>query len=272
MIDSETLDAAEFLARSENRVRVLERLAAGSADRTALQEAADTSRVTLGRVLSDFEDRNWVRREGSEYRLTILGETVHEGLTAFLDAVGATHRLRDVIQYLPAAELGVPLRHLHDATVTRPTDALPSKHVHTFVQTARDSEAIRGLWSVLDFEFFRLLRRFAVDGSQDVEGVFGHDVLETVHAEFPGEYLAGLAGSEDGAVYEYSETLPGTVLLIDDVVLLFLISGNGYEGVIESSNETIRAWAEELIEGYREQSSTVDRAWLEADQTPSDAS
>lgn len=260
MSSSDSRDEAEFLVRSENRVRVLQRLVTGPADRATLQEAADTSRVTLGRILSDFEDRNWVRRHSSEYRITTLGETVCEGLGVFLDSVAATQRLRDVIEYLPVEELDVPLRHLHDATVIRPTESLPSNHVHSLFRIANDAEEIRGLWSVVDMELFRLNRDWAVDGDASVEFVFGHDILETYRSEFPGRYLAELTRSPDGAVYEHDEASPGTVLLIDDIVLLLLIGENGYEGAIESADPTIRAWAADLIERYRDRSTEVDPA------------
>lgn len=259
---SDSRDEAEFLVRSENRVRVLQRLATGPTDRAALQEAADTSRVTLGRVLSDFEDRNWIRRHGSEYRITMLGKTVCEGLSVFLDSVTATQRLRDVIEYLPTSELDVPLRHLHDATITRPTESLPSNHVHSLFQIANEATQIRGLWSVVDIELFRLNRRWAVEGGASVEFVFGHNVLETYRSEFPGRNLAELAASPDGVVYEYEEAVPGTVLIFDDVVFLLLIGESGYEGAIESTNATIRAWAADLIEDYRKQSTEVDPASL----------
>lgn len=68
------LDDVEYLARSANRVRVLETLAKGPHDRTDLQEKTGAARATLGRILGEFEERGWIRRDGAEYELMPLSD------------------------------------------------------------------------------------------------------------------------------------------------------------------------------------------------------
>lgn len=258
MADPAPLEDAEFLVRSPNRVRVLRRLAEEPADRTALQEATDVSRVTLGRVLGDFEDREWVRRRDSLYHLTALGETVVGGLETFLESVEAAQRLRPVVEYLPAGELELPLERLHDATVTRPTEAEPAKYLRSLIPAADDADRIAALWSVFDPDMLRRHRNRAVDGDTSVTFVFGADIIETARPASPGSLVAELDRAPDGEVYEYGEPLPATVLLVDGTVFLLLVGDAGYQGLIESEDEVVREWADATIRDYRERSRRID--------------
>lgn len=257
MTDSAPLDDAEFLVRSANRVRVLRRLAAEPADRTALQEATGVSRVTLGRILGDFEDRKWVRRRESLYHLTALGAAVVEGLETFLDATEAAQRLRPVVEYLPTEDLELPLERFHDATVTRPTEAEPAKYLRSLIPAADGADRIDGLWSVFDPDMLRRHRNRVVDGGASSSFVFGRDILETARPASPGSLIAELDRAPGGAVYGYDEPLPGTILLVDGTVFLLLVGDGGYQGLIESTDDTVREWAEATIRDYRERSRRI---------------
>ena len=70
------IESIEFLARSPHRVGVLEALADGPTDRRDLTETTGASSPTVGRILADFEDRQWLVRDGPTYALTALGEYV----------------------------------------------------------------------------------------------------------------------------------------------------------------------------------------------------
>jgi hypothetical protein len=69
-----SLEDIEFLSRSPHRVRALRTLRAGPADRDDLRAATEASKATVSRLLNEFEDRNWVVRDGHEYELTDPGE------------------------------------------------------------------------------------------------------------------------------------------------------------------------------------------------------
>ena len=63
----------EFLARSANRGDVLTLVAGAPHDREALAEATGASQPTLGRILRDFEERDWVRATERGYTATATG-------------------------------------------------------------------------------------------------------------------------------------------------------------------------------------------------------
>ena len=58
-----SLDAVDWLTRSEHRVEVLEALTEGQRLRSELQELTGISRVTSNRMLAELEDRNWIDRK-----------------------------------------------------------------------------------------------------------------------------------------------------------------------------------------------------------------
>ena len=58
------LDDIAFLANSDNRVAVFERLVDGSRHRDELTDQVDASRVTIARILRELEAREWITRSG----------------------------------------------------------------------------------------------------------------------------------------------------------------------------------------------------------------
>ena len=54
------LDDVDFLTRSEHRVTVLETLADEPHEYTELKDLTGVSRVTLGRLLAQFEEKGWI--------------------------------------------------------------------------------------------------------------------------------------------------------------------------------------------------------------------
>lgn len=87
------LETVAYLARSESRVAVLESVRDGPHTREELLETTDASRVTLDRVLGEFEDRGWAERTDEGYVPTREGEFV----------TGAFADLRAGLRPAPAA-------------------------------------------------------------------------------------------------------------------------------------------------------------------------
>lgn len=258
MSDPELLEEAEFLTRSEHRSRVLQHLAREPADRTTLQEETGATRVTLGRILSAFEDRNWIRRRENTYHITPLGETVVEGLELFLHSVAAGQLFKDVIDYLPVAEWELPLRALHDATIMRPTAEEPAKYLRSYLPVASRAEHIVGCWSVLDPDLWARHQEWVVEGELSVTFVFDRSILEPIRSRPPYRYVTEMAGSPNGSVYEYDGNVPTTLLIADETVFILLVGADGYQGVVVSSDQRVLAWARTTFESYLEQAEELD--------------
>lgn len=95
------LDEIEFLARSPNRIRVLDALTAEPIERYDIEDATGVSRATLGRILDDFEERGWVTREGRQYETTHVGNYVDREFTGLVERFEPVPALNQVGQWFP---------------------------------------------------------------------------------------------------------------------------------------------------------------------------
>ncbi len=102
------IEEIEFIASSKHRVGVLEALAEGGHDRRDLESMTGAHSSTIGRVLSDFEERRWIERNGPTYELTPLGEYVADQFADLCDAMEIEGKLRAVWQWLPREMEGSP--------------------------------------------------------------------------------------------------------------------------------------------------------------------
>ena len=118
-VSSTPLEEIEFLARSPNRVSVLDALTRGPMGRYEIEDATGVARATLGRILDDFEDRGWVREDDRQYRTTQLGAYVSREITTVLERFEPVPALNEVAQWFPEDGFGFDLKRLAGATVAK---------------------------------------------------------------------------------------------------------------------------------------------------------
>ena len=99
-----------FLAGSENRVRILERLREEPSRQCELVRRCGLSRSTVHRALSGLAEREWIERENGVYRPTPGGTVVldrYEALETAIERVAEwgpfLNRLGSVADTLPSA-------------------------------------------------------------------------------------------------------------------------------------------------------------------------
>ena len=107
------LDDVDFLTRSEHRVTVLEALADEPHEYTELKDLTGVSRVTLGRLLAQFEEKRWIV-ENEQYKITPVGEIIASDLLTLLETTELAQELQDVIQWLPTAAMDDILKLLSE--------------------------------------------------------------------------------------------------------------------------------------------------------------
>lgn len=142
-MDGPTADI-EFLARSGHRPRVLAALAERRRDRHDLRDLTGASSPTMGRILGDFEERNWVRRDGSTYELTPLGEFVARKFAALREAMETERTLGDVWRWLPREIHGFSVDLFADAVVSYPGTGYPSEPVARASRLIEETGRMRG--------------------------------------------------------------------------------------------------------------------------------
>lgn len=144
-----SLEEIEFLARSEHRVVALRTLRDGPSDRDDLQAATDASKATVSRLLNEFEDRNWVVRDGHEYELTDPGEFVAEEFLRLVARMETEVELRDVWQWFPTDLPGCTMSLFADAVITKLGSHSPYLPSPRFVELNESARTLRGVQRAL---------------------------------------------------------------------------------------------------------------------------
>lgn len=247
------LEDIEFLARSDHRVTALVALAERPRSRADLLEMTAASASTIGRTLREFEDRQWIRRDGHQFEATQLGSFVAAGMQELIERIETEHTLRDVWQWLPTEESGFTIEMGSDAVVTGAGADDPYGPVNRFVSLLRKTDQFRFVgYDVALLEPCKdELRQQILDGMQteiiDPPTVARH-VLST-YEEHCSESL-----ESGNLTVRVHENVPAYGLcLFDDRIA---ISGyNPDSGTVQVLLDTdapeAREWAESTYESYR---------------------
>lgn len=258
------LDDIEFLVSSKHRVGVLQELAEQPCDRNDLRNATGASSPTMGRILSDFEDRHWAEREGRTYRLTGMGEFVADQLDGFLDAMSVERGLRDVSPWLPYELDGFTVELLTDAVISYPGPGYPYTPLERHVELMEKTETIRG--------FGMVLLKASV-----VEAVFD-SVFEGVELEmiYPPEVFEAMLAWDPGTVTEAVNLDHHTVYLHEDLpnsewcgicltderlsICCYEPESGMLRSLVDTDDQRACAWGESIIDQYRAEAHPLDRA------------
>lgn len=244
-------ETVAYLARSRNRLAVLETLRESACDRRTVQERVDASKVTVNRILNDFEDREWVVRERGEYRATPRGDLVARQFGDLVGTLALADELGDLVEELPVSEFDFPLSQLGDAEVVVPTTESPSGPTERGAAFLATADRIRVLASAVASTTVRASAEHAASGG-DLEVVLSAPVLDVVR-ERPDLRAAHLDIVEAGGTIRcYEDDLPFTLVLVDDFVVVGLVGEGGGQAFLVSENSLVRDWAEAYYERHRE--------------------
>lgn len=273
-VPAEALADVEYLARSENRVAILDALTDDARSRRDLAERTGVSRTTLDRIVNELESRGWaVRTSDGGYVATPVGRRVMAETRPYLDAMTAIRRLGDAVDWLPEAELTIGLAPFADAAVHRPDDdpIEPFDHFARLVEEAAEMRALTHLAPPAPIS--RAMHEGVVDGHMTLELVLTRELVDFLSAQHDRRerMRATFEAGADGFVV--AGPIPCNLWILDDRVLLKK-SGpepidDAYGVPIESEDETVRRWAGGLIDDWRADATRLDAAaFTERQQTP----
>lgn len=265
-IPSGALSDVAFLARSENRLRVLTAVAAAPATRRELEDATGVARATVGRALAAFEERGWVvESRDRTYEATPSGAHIAASFRPFLDTIAAIRRLGDRVAWLPVDVAPIELQHLSDASIRRPEPAdplSPAMSLTELLQDAAEFHCVVGVAPPLGFE--RVMRDRVVAGELTTRHVITAEELSYLREDADRiarwrEYVE--AG---GNLFRFDGEIPCNLLLFDDTVIVGPYPRDGEPaGLIESENEVVCEWAHEIIGIYEREADRLDPGALE---------
>jgi predicted transcriptional regulator len=242
----------EFLALSSNRVEVLRSLATERRTRRELAAATGASQATLGRILSDFEDRSWIRREGGEYVATATGRLVAEGFTDLLEILETEAELRDVVRYLPTHAMDFDLRRLGDATVTAPSQTRPNAPVQRVLDLLDDADEIRVFSHAFNEQSLGVVRERTAAGDATFRGVFSRRAIDAL-ADDSGlrEQLAALLETDGAEIRVREEAIPLAVTVAGEAVHLLLRDESGVlQASVDTDDPAVRSWAQDTFDHH----------------------
>ncbi|MBP1921371.1 putative transcriptional regulator [Halorubrum alkaliphilum] len=256
------LDEIEFLARSTNRVEVLQLLAAEPHTRGELATATGASQATLGRILEDFVERSWVTRSDHTYSATATGRLVAEGVDELVSVLETEGKLRDVITYLPTAELGFDLRQLADATVTTPSRTRPSAPLQRVLEGMRGARTLRAFSHTLNEQSLTIAHERVTAGAQEFEAVLSTGAIDALASDDRLWTRLRALVDHDGAEIRVShEEIPISVTVADDTVYVLVRDDGGIlRAAIHTDDPEVREWASEAFSTHWERSRPFDPA------------
>lgn len=258
-VPGDALEDIAYLAKSANRVRLLEALAAGSYARRDLDEQTGIPRTTIGRIVNEFEERGWVERTtDGTYTATATGELVVAEFTPLVESMDTIRRLGDAAEWLPIDELSIDIRHFGDATVKRSGPNVPFEFVESLADRIRDAARLR----VLTFlappsPVGEAMHTGVVEGRLTAEHVLAGGLVEYLrdHVHHPPDWEKYIdAGAH---VYCYDGYIPCNLFIVDETVLIASDQPEGTGAAIETENEPVQVAANGLFETYMDDADRV---------------
>jgi predicted transcriptional regulator len=257
-IPAGALEDIAYLARSVNRVRLLETLASGSYTRRDLAEQTGIARTTIGRIVNEFEERGWIERTpDGDYTATPVGIQVGDEFMPLVEAMAVVRQLGEMVAWLQGVEPSIDLHHFSDANVRRPQSVDPTEPLARYTEALRCADEFSCLVGVAPpLSFEAVMRDEVVKGDLTVEHVISEDEFAYVR-DRPERVTRWREYVEAGAnVYCYDGTVPCNLLVFDETVYIGKSQSEWGEpyAAIESENEVVWTWAHEIIETYRAKS------------------
>lgn len=252
------LDEVAFLANSANRVDVLSILDDDAHSRRELVEVTDASRPTVGRVLGEFEQRNWVSRDGRLYELTPLGRMVMNAFDNVLSVMETEQNLRTAVEWIPTERIDFDLELFTDASVSTPEPGASHQPINRFIELVKGAGSARGFGiATLAPKSAETLFQKACSG-MDTEIIYPSDVLEDNLQSTPD--IARNAINNGTLRPMVHEDLPCGLYIFDNHVVI-----GGYNRdtgvlrvVLDTDAPEALEWADALYSRYRREADPFD--------------
>lgn len=247
------IDDIAYLARSEHRGPTLIALTVRPRSRSELWEMTGVSESTIRRTLSEFEERDWVQRDGYQYETTQLGAFVASAMADLIDRVETERKLRGVWRLLPDEETGFTIEMCSDATVTVAGPEDPTRPITRFCSLIEETEQLR--FTGLDVAMLQsckdeLCERI-VDG-METELINPPRVANYIRSNCPDLFSEALK-SGNLNLRLHDELPPFGVSILDDRIAII---GYDREGVtvrvlVDTDDMDARDWAESTFTSHR---------------------
>jgi predicted transcriptional regulator len=254
------IDDIGYLSRSEHRIPMLVSLTDRPRSRSELCELSEVSSSTARRTLSEFEDRNWVRKKGYQYVATRLGEAIAAGMEDLIDLFETERKLRDVWYWLPDEVTDVPTETWSEMTVTRPEPDSPYHPVNRFKSLLQQTNEIRYLRpevALMEPCFDALLS--LIDAGVDMTLIDRPSCHEYFITTYPERSLE-MEKRDSFTVLEHDELPQCGIGLLETRVTIscYERDSGSVQALIDTDAPAIREWAESTYASFETDARPVD--------------
>ena len=253
-------DIVTYLGASPVRIAVLEALAERRLSRRELQDAVDTSRTTLWRLLREFEDRHWIRETETEVELTTAGRIILERIGALRTASEAIETLADVIDWLPVDEMDVPIERLAAAEIVRPATSNPAAPMRLAMKQLETATDIRILTRGYSPWLVDVLYEPVLEGRKSVSMVVAEPVLDALNDEEPlrqqVDEMIAMGGLE---LYRANEPVSHIFAILDGERLgMGIADEHGRpRATLDIEDDAVLEWALQTYTDYRNRATEI---------------
>jgi predicted transcriptional regulator len=267
---STALDNIRFLADSRHRLVAMEALTNGPCSRADIRSETGASAATVGRLLSDFERREWVTDEGNRYVLTPLGRFVSREFITLHTRMTVARDLGTLLTSFPVETVGFDLECLDGASVARPTPDNPLAMASRVREYELESEHSVSLTDFFPEPCLDARHEAVVNGTQRYEVVFTPSVLEAVMASRSPEKFVEMVAADRCSVFVYDGDIAPPVCLNDGLACLIVRDKKNHTiAIIETDDERVIRWIQEQFEAHRADATPVTTADLATLRTES---
>lgn len=248
------LEDVSYLARSENRIEVLEALAAGRKGRAALEAETGASRVTVGRILAELDRRGWIVATEDGFDVTAVGRAVAEEVGRLRETLAAADVLEPMAESLPPEFLTVDIRRLVDAEIVRADESNPLAVARVAADMMAGAEQVCVLASAVTSKTVDAQIRAAREDGQVSDVILTTGAVDAVRADdHLGDRVRTALSLEGVSLWETDADVPLSMGIYDDeTVAVGVIDSSAMPtATLLSEDEAVLRWAKDTFDRYR---------------------
>jgi len=253
------VESVSFLSRAESRVCLMESLLDdGPLDQRAVQQRLDYSRSQITRSLESLTEVGWVTATPDGYQLTPVGRLIISDFCELLATVETAESLAPFLEWFPLSSYDISLAELRSGEVTVAAAKDPVAPIRELTALLRSATQFRALVPSIDIETVRVVHDRIADGELVAEIVVPPAFAEIALEEPFAPYFEELLASGRHPTYVTPE-IPLYLGIADDTtVQIGVLDDEGIpRALLETTNESVRSWADTLFSRYRQ--SAVDQ-------------
>ena len=257
--NEEVIGHLEFLARSTNRIQILELLANHAhAGKDELQASIEADRTTLTRNLDALDERGWIRTGNPTCTITPAGRDIVDEFLDLEETVEVAARFQEFFRWLSADELDLDIRELADARLFSSASGDPLAMVNRHVEKIRGIKHERALLSLTGLHAYEAAHEQVVENDAQIELVVDQNVADTFQSDSRYKELTSeMATTGRFDVYVYNGRIPYALCLLDETVQIGVDEEGEPRALLETESAAVRDWAEETYEAYKAQATQV---------------